>query len=441
VTVAAALVVTLLILLNGLYVAAEFAAVSVRRSRLRQMAQEGHGLAKRLLPILESPRRLDRYIACCQVGITLTSLGLGAYGQARLAAALTPVFAAWGGLQAVGAQSVAAAVVLVGLTVLQMVIGELLPKSLALQLPTQTALVTLLPMLLSERVLAWFIAVLNGSGWAVLRVLGVRPTGHRHIHSPEEIRYLIADSGEGGVLEPEEQVRLHRALALTQRIARELMVPRTRIFALERSTTIEEAIQRATEVPYTRLPVYEGSLDRVVGLVHAKDLARARFTGSAGGSLDSLIRPILGVHEQLTADRVLSLMKSRGGVMAVVVDEFGGTSGLITIGDVLAELLGDVGDEFKPGDRLPQRHADGAVSLPGDLPLYEAPRWVGARWEGDSDTIGGFVTERLGRIARKGDVVEIDGVRVEVEAVERNAVASVLVRPGPGLDGQHEGSE
>jgi putative hemolysin len=441
VTVAAALVVTLLILLNGLYVAAEFAAVSVRRSRVRQMAQEGHGLAKRLLPILESPNRLDRYIACCQVGITLTSLVLGAYGQARLAAALTPVFASWGELQTVGAQSVAAGIVLVGLTVLQMVIGELLPKSLALQLPTQMALLTVLPMRVSERALAWFIAVLNGSGWAVLRVLGVKPTGHRHIHSPEEIRYLIADSGEGGVLEPEEQVRLHRALALTQRTARELMVPRTRIIALERSTTVEEAIRRAAEIPYTRLPVYEGSLDHVVGLVHAKDLARARFTGSGAGALDSLIRPILGVHEQLTADRVLSLMKSRGGVMAVVVDEFGGTSGLITIGDVLAELLGDVGDEFKPGDRLPQRRPDGAVSLPGDLPLYEAPRWVGLRWDGDSDTIGGFVTERLGRIARKGDVVEIDGVRVEVEAVERNAVASVLVRPGPTVDGRREGSK
>ncbi|HEY7696790.1 MAG TPA: hemolysin family protein, partial [Vicinamibacteria bacterium] len=308
--------------------------------------------------------------------------------------------------------------------------SELLPKSLALQLPTQAALATFLPIQFSERVLSWFIAVLNGSGWAVLRALGVRPTGHRHIHSPEEIRYLIAESGEGGLLEPEEQVRLNRALALSQRIARELMVPRTRIFALERSTSVDEAIRRAAEVPYTRLPVYDGSLDRVVGLVHAKDLARARLTGSGGGAIDTLMRPILGVHEQLTADRVLSLMKSRGGVMAVVVDEFGGTSGLITIGDVLAELLGDVGDEFKTGDRLPQRHPDGGVSLPGDLPLYEAPHWVGTRWEGESDTVGGFVTERLGRIARKGDVLDVDGVRVEVEAVERNAVASVLVRPG-----------
>jgi CBS domain containing-hemolysin-like protein len=150
--------------------------------------------------------------------------------------------------------------------------------------------------------------------------------------------------------------------------------------------------------------------------------------------MEPLIRPVLTVPEQLTGDRVLSLMKSRGGVMAVVVDEFGGTSGLITIGDVLAELLGDVGDEFKPGHRVPQRHPDGAVSLPGDLPLYEAPHWVGARWEGDSDTVGGFVTERLGRIARKGDVVDVDGVRVEVEAVERNAVASVLVRPSSRAD-------
>jgi CBS domain containing-hemolysin-like protein len=441
VTVAAALVVILLILLNGLYVAAEFAAVSVRRSRLRKMAQDGHGAAKRLLPILESPRRLDRYIACSQVGITLTSLVLGAFGQARLAAALTPVFAAWGELQTVGAQSAAAGVVLLGLTVLQMVIGELLPKSLALQLPTQVALVTLLPMQLSERALAWFIAVLNGSGSAVLRLLRVKPAGHRHIHSPEEIRYLIADSGEGGLLEPEEQVRLHRALGLTQRTARELMVPRTRIFALERSTTVDEAIRKAAEVPFTRLPVYEGSLDRVVGLVHAKDLARARFTGEGRGAIDRLIRPILAVHEQLAADRVLSLLKSKGGVMAVVVDEFGGTSGLITIGDVLAELLGEVGDEFKSGDRVPQRHPDGAVSLPGDLPLYEAPHWVGAKWEGDSDTVGGFVTERLGRIARKGDVLEIAGVRVEVEEVERNAVASVLVRPGPDPDGRRGGAE
>ena len=430
-TVAAALVVTLLILLTGLYVAAEFAAVSVRRSRLRQMAQEGNTLATRLLPILESPAHLDRYIACCQVGITLTSLILGAYGQARLAAALTPVLTAWGDLQVAAAQSVAAGVVLVGLTVLHMVIGELLPKSLALQLPTQVALVTFLPMRLSERVFAWFIAFLNGSGWVVLRLLGVKPTGHRHIHSPEEIRYLIAESGEGGLLEPEEQVRLHRALGLSQRIARELMVPRTRIFAFERSTTVEDAIRKAVDLPFTRSPVYDGSLDRVLGLVHAKDLAKARFSG-AGGTIETLVRPILAVHEQLTADRVLSLMKSKGGVMAVVVDEFGGTSGLITIGDVLAELLGDVGDEFKPGDRVPQRRPDGAVSLPGDLPLYEAPHWVGTRWEGDSDTVGGLVAERLGRIARKGDVLEIDGVRVEVEAVERNAVASVLVRPRHG---------
>jgi len=422
--------IALLIAFNGLYVAAEFAAVSVRRSRVRQLAEEGNRLAGILLPTLESATRLDRYIAACQVGITVSSLVLGAYGQATLGQALTPLFEGWGQMQALAAQSASAAVVLVGLTTLQMVLGELVPKSLALQYPTRLALLTTLPMRWSERLLAWFIALLNGSGWLVLRLLRVEPKPHRHLHSAEEIKFLVAESREGGHLRPEEQRRLSQALGLTQRTARELMIPRTQVVAVDEEEGLDAALEVAAMSPYTRLPVYRGSIDRIVGVVHAKDLAaEALSRNGAGGSLGAHIRPILAVHESVSADRVLALMREQRGVMAVVVDDFGGTSGILTTEDILSELLGEVADEFKHPAGPPERLSDGRVRLPGDMPLYEAAAWIGTRWEADSDTVGGLVMERLGRVPDPGDTAEIDGVAVEVEAIDGRAVRTVLARP------------
>lgn len=425
------LVIGLLLAFNGLYVAAEFAAVSVRRSRIRQMAEEGHRLARSLLPTLEEAPRLDRYIAACQVGITLSSLVLGAYGQATLSASLLPIFERWGGFQAAAAHSASAAVVLVGLTVLQMVLGELVPKSLALQYPTRLAVLTVLPMRWSERLLAWFIVVLNGSGWLVLRLLGVEPKAHRHLHSAEEIRFLVAESRQGGHLDAEEERRLGHALELTQRTARELMVPRTRLVAVDEAAGLDAAIEVAATSPYTRLPVYRGTLDRIVGIVHAKDLAAAFLTGepAADDALARLLRPILTVHERVTADRVLALMRERTAVMVLVIDEHGGTAGILTTEDILSELLGDVADEFKHEGGRPQRLPDGRVRLPGELPLYDVRPWVGTAWRGRSDTVGGLVMERLGRLPAPGDTLEIGGAAVEVERVEGRAVRSILVRP------------
>src|SRR5688572_2447072 len=195
-------IIVLLILLTGLYVAAEFAAVSARRSRLRRLAEDGNPLAARILPVLEDPAELDRYIAASQIGITLSSLILGAYGQATIAPRVTPLFERFSGLDAATAESTAAAVVLIFLTVLAVIIGELVPKSLALQDPTRTALATVIPMQWSLRIFSWSIKFLNGSGNLLLRVMGVPTTGHRHVHSPEEIELLIAESRDGGLLEP-----------------------------------------------------------------------------------------------------------------------------------------------------------------------------------------------------------------------------------------------
>src|SRR6266540_3204372 len=194
----AAFVIASLILINAVYVAAEFAAVSVRRSRIQQLAADGNPLAEWLLPVIESPAALDRYIAACQIGITLSSLVLGAYAQSTIAVWLEPFFTEWGGLQEVAAQSTSAVVVLLTLTVAQVIFAELVPKSLALQYPTQTALYTLIPMVPSLWVYRPFIKWLNGTGLLVLRALGAPQHGHRHIHSPEEIELLIAESRDGG---------------------------------------------------------------------------------------------------------------------------------------------------------------------------------------------------------------------------------------------------
>jgi putative hemolysin len=424
-------VIALLIAFNALYVAAEFAAVSVRRSRIRAMAEDGDRLARTLLPTLQDAAKLDRYVAACQVGITVSSLALGAYAQASLGQALTPFFVGWGAMQTAAAQSTSVAVVLVALTTSQMILGELVPKSLALQYPARVARLTVLPMRWSERALAWFIALLNGSGWLILRLLGVEPKAHRHLHSAEEIKFLVAESRQGGQLALEEQRRLDQALGLSLRTARELMVPRTRVVAVDEAAGMDGAIETAATLPYTRIPVYRESIDQIVGLVHAKDLAAAVLSPRTDGPapLESLVRPILAVHESFKANRILSLMREERGIMAVVVDDFGGTAGIITTEDILSELLGDVADEFKRAGGAPEQLPGGLVRLPGDMLVDDARSWVGAPWASEADTVGGLLMERLGRIPEVGDTLEIDGVQVEVERVERRAVLRVLARP------------
>jgi CBS domain containing-hemolysin-like protein len=351
----AALVITFLILLTGLYVAAEFAAVGARRSRLRRLAEDGNGLAARILPVVEDAHELDRYIAVSQVGITLSSLILGAYGQAALAPVLVPALQSITRLDAETAQSTAAAIVLLVLTVLAMIVGELVPKSLALQDPTRTAMYTVLPMQWSLHLFSWAINALNGSGALLLRMLRVPSTGHRHVHSPEEIELLIAESRDGGLLEPQEQVRLHRALRLGLRTASQLMVPRERLVAIDIRTPLQEVLRVVTSSAYSRVPVYRGDLDHVAGMLHIKDVVTDYVKGMPRRSLASLLRPIVRVRHDMPADRLLAFLREHRSHQALVVDAEGRIIGLITLEDVVAELLGDVSDEFKTSRPRPPR--------------------------------------------------------------------------------------
>lgn len=433
------LVLTILIAFNALYVAAEFAAVSVRRSKVQQEVESGNRLAKVLMPTLEDGHALDRYVATCQIGITISSLVLGAYGQSRLSPLLTPLFEELGGMQTVAAESTSALIVLIVLTAFQMILGELVPKSLALQYPTKVALYTVLPMRWSERLLAWFIKILNGSGHLILRAMGMEHTGHVHIHNAREIEYLIAESREGGLLDAEEHARLRKALRLGVTSVDEVMVPRTEVVAIPEEYSPDEAMQFAREKPYSRMPVYRGDLDHVTGYMHIQDLAR-RVLGSTS---ELPVYPIFVIPRSTSLEQALQMLRNERQHVALVVDEYGGTVGLLTIGDILEDMFGEMADEFKPAPPQPQRLPDGRIRLWGSMRASRAEEVLGVPIDGESVTIGGIIMERLERIPRAGDEVELGDVSIVVEGMNKRRVQTLvatLPQP-PDADDEVEGDD
>jgi CBS domain containing-hemolysin-like protein len=347
-TIVSALIVIVLTALTALYVAAEFAAVSVRRSRVRQHSEDGHRLALRLQPFIEDPHQLDHYIAASQIGITLTGLNNAAYGQARI----TPDLAVWLGDWASGdrqwAYTVASVTTLVVLTTFNVVVGELVPKSLALQFPTQVALFTVLPMQWSLWIYKPFIRVLNGSGLLVLKALGVRQTGHRHIHSPDELELLIAESRDGGLLEPDEHRRLQGALRLRLKTARDLMVPWSAVEAVNVDAPLGDVLDCLSQSSFTRLPVYRAARDRVVGILNTKKLALRRLRGTLPSTLAEIVLPAVTTQPGTSGDRLLTLFREKRTHHAIVLDEQERAIGLVTLEDVLRAFLGVLPDDL-PG--------------------------------------------------------------------------------------------
>ena len=328
-----------LILVNAFYVAAEFGAVGVRRSRVRRMSDEGHGLARRLLPHIEHPAGLSRYVAASQLGITVSSLLVGAVAQATLAVAVAPFLVRVAHLDAVAAQSTAAVVVLVALAAVQAVVGEFVPKTVALQFPTEIALATVLPMQWSLKAFKPFILLINGATSVLLRLVGTKPATQRNLHSPDEIEMLLAESRDGGLLEPDEQQRLHRALRLELKTARDLMVPLARLTMLPVETAWDDVVRLVAESSFSRLPVFRGSRDNIIGALRVTDLVR-RFVTEGPMPLSRLVRPVVRVAEDLPADRVLSVFRERQIHLAVVVSTGDHAVGMVTLQDLLVELIG-----------------------------------------------------------------------------------------------------
>jgi putative hemolysin len=423
------LVLLFLIVLCGIYVAAEFAALSARRERVKRLADSGNRLAQKLLEETGDAEKLDRYIGGTQIGITITSLVLGAYGQSQLAGIFSPLFVDLGDMQEAAAQSTSAVLVLLLLTGLQMVLSELVPKSVALQYPTQVAILTVLPMRWSLALYSWFIKVLNGSSQAILRLLRQPVTASSHIHSPDEIELMIADSKDGGLLEPDEHLRLQRALRLATRSVRQIMTPRRQIEFVDIASPPAMIVRRISDSPYSRLPVFRGARENIIGVLHTKDVVRKVVVDEHLASIEPLIRPVLFVPRNATADRALGEMRRQKRHQAIVVDEYGGVEGLVTLEDILSEFLGEVADELKKKAPAPEKLPDGRVRLPGGLRVDDVEPWIGRRWESDMDTVGGFVLETLDRLPEPGEKVEIEGTEVEIAEVERNAIRWIVVQP------------
>ncbi len=422
------LVVTLLVAVNALYVAGEFASVSARKPRITQLAHEGNRFARLLLPVLEDPHRLDGYIAASQVGITLSSIVLGIYGEREIAPRVRPALE-WlplGG-ERVAAAGIAAVLVLFVLTILQVVFGELVPKSIALRYPERVALLTVVPMRWSGDILLKpLIVILNGSGTLLLRLLGATYTGeHSHVHSPEEIMLLISESEEGGLLDAEERRLLDNVFRMGELTAGEVAVPRTRLVAVDSTTPVHDALKLAAESAYTRIPVYEGDLDHPIGFVHLRDLFQL-YREAPDAPIESIVRPLLYVPETMSVNAVWEAMNEDESYVALVFDEYGGTVGMVTREDLIEELFGEVQDEFDVEDPLILRGEDGSYLVRGDALISYLNEYLDVKLPDTyAHTIGGLVLHQLGRIPDAGDEVEVDGIRLHVDEVNEQSIQRI----------------
>ena len=398
-----AVVVVLLILVmvgfNALYVAAEFATVGSRRARIQEQAETGNGRARGLLAILHDSKRLDNYVAACQIGITLSSLVAGAYGQAQL----IPVFEDWFGS---ASPAVAVLVVLLFITSLQVVLGELLPKTVALRYPEALAIATLTPMRISQWLLRPLVAIFNGSAFAVMRMLGLHiDHSHSHVHSPSELAGLYRESADGGLIDPAEREMLAGALSVTHRVVREIMTPRRRLHMIEASTPIGEALAELSASPYSRFPVTEGG-EEIIGLVTLRDLFLAHEQGRGATVADVVEEPMV-VSEVFEVPPLMNTFSQQGIHVAIVVNEFGSVSGMVTREDAIEEVLGEFNDEFDV-EPDPITITGSEVSVRGDVLLEVlAERFDLALPVDHVDTVSGYVWHRLGRLPVVGDTVPL----------------------------------
>lgn len=418
-TVITLLALAVLVAFNALYVAAEFATVGSRRSRIQEDAESGSSSAGALLRILEDPKRLDNYVAACQIGITLSSLVAGSYGQAQLTPLLEPLFGAAG-------RAVAVIVVLVFITALQVVLGELLPKTAALRYPERLALATLAPMRVSQWLFRPLVAVFNGSAFAVMRMLGLHADhSHAHVHSPEELAGLYRASAEGGLIDAAERDMLAGVLNVADRVVREIMTPRRRLVTVAAGETVADALAQVVTTPYTRFPVAgDGDqVDDIVGIVHLRDLhllAADRPDATAA----EVMRPVPDVAEVLPVPALWSRLRADGEHCAIVVNEFGSVVGLVTMEDAIEEIFGEVLDEFDREEE-PVIVDGGRVSVRGDVLVDTlVDRFALRPPEADVDTVGGLVWHELGRQPEVGDEVAVSGADIvlRVDAVDETSV-------------------
>ena len=423
------LAVVVLVLLNGFFVAAEFALVSIRRTRVEELAAQGDRAALAVRQAVHDP---DRFIAATQLGITLASLGLGWIGEPALAVLLEPALGLLPeALVGLARHSIAVAVAFAIITFLHVVVGELAPKSIALQRPEQTALAVARPTLLAERLFKPAIWALNGAGNMLLRLVGLTPAGvHEMVHSVEEIKMLMEASAHGGVIENAEYEMLDAVFDLRGMLVRQMMVPRTEVIMIEAAATLRDLIALHAEEPRSRFPVYEEDADHISGILHLREVVQELAAGKLDTPVRGLVREAVFVPETIRIGGLLTEFRQHRQHIAIVLDEYGGTAGLITLEDVLEEIAGDVPDEFEEVISEIVPAPDGSALVDGRTAIEDVNDFFDlALTDPNYDTIAGYVMGLLERIPRVGDEVTAGGVRFRVETMSGLRVGMLRIAP------------
>jgi CBS domain containing-hemolysin-like protein len=421
-------IVFLLVLANGFFVASEFALVGVRRTRIQMLAEGGNHQAQRLLELLD---HLNAYISATQLGITMASLALGWVGE--------PVFAHMleapleGLVSDTVRHTIAFVVAFSVITFLHIVLGELAPKTLALERAERTALAIAWPMQLFYKLFRWPIRVLDWAGMRTVRLFGLHPTGeHASVYTDEELRHLIEISGKSGQIEPDEQRLINRVFDFTDADVRVAMVPRLAVEGLPLTATLEEARRVFRASGYSRLPVYREKLDEVVGVLHRKDLEPFLDQRQpAEFSLETLLHPPLFLPATARLGQALRQMQSTRTHLSFVVDEHGGLEGIVTIEDLLEEIVGEINDEYDEEARSQIIKEGGSYLLDGALAVRDANRRLGLKLPEETGytTLAGFLQAATGRLLREGEVVDHDGAKFTIERVERRRIRRVRYLP------------
>lgn len=422
-------IIAILILINGLFVAAEFSIIGVRPSRVQQLASQGNRPAQWVETVLDNRRKTDRYIATAQLGITLASLGLGMYAEPAIAHFIEAPLHDWFALEGTIVHTISFVISLTLITYLHVVFGEMVPKSLALQSAERMVLVLTAPMRLVGKLFSIPVTLLNRIGLVTLRLLRIPPPGEdSRLYSLDELELIVEESHAGGLLQADQQVLIANILDLAQARVDQIMAPRTQMDAIPITTSEEEMLALVTGTSHSRLPVYAESMDDIVGVVHLKDFIRQQLAEQPF-DLQALLRPVLFVPESLSVKTLLANLQRQHQHIAIVMDEHGGTLGLVTQEDLLEEVVGEVRDEFDVDEEdAVTPIGPGHLLAQGGARLEEVAKYVnlGAPRH-DVHTLGGLVWVELGRKPEVGDQVFAGDATIQVQDVDGLAVERVSI--------------
>ena len=421
-----------LIFCNGFFVAAEFSLVRVRVSQLEVLRDEGNKTADRVLKIVA---KIDSYLSAVQLGITIASLGIGALAEPAINRYFS-AFIDWIGLplDPSVAHGISYVIAFSLASFMHIVCGELAPKSIAIAKPLEVSMFVARPMTIFHTIFNPIMYLLVVTSNLLLKIVRIEPVqaGHASGVSAEELRNIAQHSSDDGTITKEQGTLLENVFQFSTLIAREIMVPRGKIDAISITDSIDDFLQMALTTGHSRYPVFRNDLDDITGIIHIKDVFSARQAGKSDITIESLLRGIVYIPETATVGHVLEKLQQKRSHLAVVVDEYGGTSGIITIEDTLERLVGNIEDEFDPehhGNIEP--HDDGWV-VKGETLLNELTETLDVKEiEAESDTVSGFIMERLERVAKLHDIVSYQDLTYEVISMERLRIARVFVRKIP----------